>query len=270
MPDESAPLSTETWASLLGRWIEFAQASAVLPPDGDGERWRSAVASIIEIQAIAFAIQDLAVLPRADRDVARARASVVFEQAAARIHDIWRGRDLPESVVQLIEDARRTLEGSRFFGSQELWWPGPGQLEVPEWPDHKRIRSGADSQGSLWLAPPGTILMAGSPVGWWCDREPPKLAAALIECRIRPVAGPRQVYRRLDDAGRAIEDIVVPFDEELPAGVPLLAPLLDCGTRVGDFILGAAAWGFLQRAALGGKPGEKLKGRNIPLRFSTP
>ncbi len=262
MHDESAPLSTETWASLLGRWIEFAQVSVVLPSDGDGRRWRSAIPSIIEVQAITFALRDLAVLPREDRDVARARAGVVLEQASGRIHDIWRGLALPESVFELIEEARRTLEGTRFFGSQELWWPGPGTLEVPEWPGFKCICSGVDRRGTLCLAPPGSVLMVGSPVAWWCDREPPQLDSALEACRIRPVERPRQVYRRLDDSGRAIEDIIVPLDEELPAGLPMLVPILECGERVGDFVLAAGAWNHLQRAALAGEA--------IPLRVRTP
>ncbi|HRP64065.1 MAG TPA: hypothetical protein PK400_12270, partial [Phycisphaerales bacterium] len=67
------PLQTEalTWTGLLSQWVRFAQSAPALPKNAEGERWRAAVPSVIALQAVTFALNDLARLPVADRAHAR-------------------------------------------------------------------------------------------------------------------------------------------------------------------------------------------------------
>ena len=48
-----------TWAALLARWTEFAQSSLALPPDAEGDAWRTSIAPIISLQAITHALEEI-------------------------------------------------------------------------------------------------------------------------------------------------------------------------------------------------------------------
>ena len=99
---------TLTWTALLGRWIEFAQASVALPKDAEGERWRDSVPAVINLQAVTFALADVGELVAEDRPVALDRAAVMIDENSGKLAAIW-GKGLPESLREINEDARKAL-----------------------------------------------------------------------------------------------------------------------------------------------------------------
>ncbi len=103
---------TLTWTALLGRWIEFAQASMALPADGQGERWRESVSCVINLQAVTFALADLHTLSVVDRPVALDRAEVLIDDNERKLGAIW-AEELPGSLLEIIGDAHGSLTLAR-------------------------------------------------------------------------------------------------------------------------------------------------------------
>ncbi len=241
------PFSPETltWTGLLGRWIEFAQASMAIAESDDGDLWRASVADVIRLQAVTFALGDLSLLDAADRPFAVDRATVVVEAAVADLNAIWTGTMLPESLAEMFDDARRGLDEAPWRGATELLWPGPGSLVVPELPS-------SPIGGTLALMQPGTLAMPGEPVAWWIDRDPEPLLAALPTCRAEAVPLPRQVYRVITDDGHITEDVMVPISADPIPGLPLLVPICHRGEPIGHFTVDAEIWQQQQEAALAG------------------
>lgn len=101
-----------TWTVLLGRWVEFAQASMALPAGAEGDRWRGSVADIITLQAVTFALAELDSLPREEHPYARDKAEVLIDGSTANLERAWRGSAMPDDLRELVEDARRALEAS--------------------------------------------------------------------------------------------------------------------------------------------------------------
>ena len=99
-----------TWAALLGRWIEFAKASMALPDDAEGDRWRESVAAVINLQAVTFALADLDGLPPDECALALDKSEIIIDDNDARLAAIWSGDALPESLVELCDDARLALK----------------------------------------------------------------------------------------------------------------------------------------------------------------
>lgn len=230
------------WAALLGRWVEFAQASVSFPDDGPGGRWKRSVAPFIEVQAIIWALRELDRLPVPDRPVARDRAEVQVRRAAARLDEAWRGEPMPEAILELLDDATVALREAIYAGLVELVWPGPGVLDMPDL-DCGELR------GTLAVMPPGSPAMPGEPVAWFAEREP----LAIHGCDARPARRPMQVYREIDGAGRAVRDVVAPLEGDIPPGLPMLVALSIAGTPVGRFLHPAETWRAMQRAALAGR-----------------
>lgn len=87
--------------------------------------------------------------------------------------------------------------------------------------------------GDLFVAPPGTLLFQGSPAafagGWVGDVG---LGDSLEPAECVPQ---RQVYRQVDDAGRLVRDVVRRMVDDLPAGQPLLVPVIERGEVVRRF-----------------------------------
>jgi hypothetical protein len=98
-----------TWAALLGRWVQFAQASLSLPADAEGERWRASVPCVINLQAVTFALGDLSELPPDELALGRDRAAVLIDENAAKLGSIWQGQSIPESLIEIERDARAAL-----------------------------------------------------------------------------------------------------------------------------------------------------------------
>jgi len=255
-PGERLDPDVLSWTALLGRWMDFARASTARNDDG---RWAEAAASVIDLQAVTFALGELDRVPAGEQGVAVDRAALVVERARERLGAIWPpGDERPATIDALIADAQEALSVAEAAANErviELRWPGPGPLEVPDVLDPEDLaaanRDGVDGdrgRPTLLLMQPGTIAMPGEPVAWWRAHRGLRIAG----CGPRPVAGPRQVYRQFDDDGRITGDVIAPLDDRLLPGMPLLVPILVEGERVGRFTLDARRWAERQRAAMDG------------------
>ena len=159
---ESGSNDELTWASLLGQWAAFAQASKGLPKDAAGERWRAAVAPIIELQAVTFALGDIDKLRiPGERAVGVDTAQILVRKDAAALHELWRGEELPKEVVLLIDDAQRALEAARAGGVE--WRVGAERLECKHPGELAAALIEAGFAGDLFLPVPGGVLFPGSP-----------------------------------------------------------------------------------------------------------
>jgi hypothetical protein len=98
-----------TWATLLARWTDFARAAVALPAEGEPGRWRAAVAPIIGLQALTFALAEADQLSPDERAVALDRGAILIRRYAADLEKAWAGVPLPGEVVALLEDARGAL-----------------------------------------------------------------------------------------------------------------------------------------------------------------
>ncbi|MCC6680649.1 MAG: hypothetical protein IT445_07075 [Phycisphaeraceae bacterium] len=96
-----------TWSVLLGRWVQFARSAAALPREGDGKKLRDSVADLIMLQAVWFALQHLPELDANQRALGLDRAGVLIEKHEQALRRRWEDSPMPESMQQLIDDARR-------------------------------------------------------------------------------------------------------------------------------------------------------------------
>ncbi len=230
-----------TWATLLAKWTDFAKAAVALPKDGDGGRWRDAVAPIITLQAVTHALGELDEIDDADRPAALDRAELSCKDAAGRLHELWRGESLPNEVAALIEDSRVAFEMAANAGLE--WLVASDSLLAPHPGDLAETLSRHGFAGDLFLPSPGVPVFKNSvaafargPGGAAPDDGAIKAIESFLERRggrlsaPERIATPRQVYRQLDFATGAItRDLVVPMNEDLPPGQPLLVLAVDAG-----------------------------------------
>lgn len=108
MPDDP----NTTWPALLAHWFTFAQASIAFPQTPEGDRLRAAVPSIINLQAVTFALAELHLLQQADRPAAIDKAAHLIDQHAALLLGMFNANPNVE-LTTLINDARATLEAVR-------------------------------------------------------------------------------------------------------------------------------------------------------------
>lgn len=116
MPDSPAPSQDLTWAALLARWMEFARSSVALPPTTEGDRWRRAVAPIITLQAVTFALSEVPGLPPAEASMGIARADVLIENARRELLALWSVGEVSELHPELgavLSDAGEALSAAR-------------------------------------------------------------------------------------------------------------------------------------------------------------
>lgn len=107
--DFGAEARALTWAALLGKWTDLARAAVALPP---GDRWRSAVAPAIELQAVTCALSELDQLSPDERPLALDRASVLIERSEKTLRTLWGSDPLPPGLVALIEDAHTGMRAA--------------------------------------------------------------------------------------------------------------------------------------------------------------
>jgi hypothetical protein len=243
------PLRPEalTWTALLARWMEFAKASVAIPRGHDGPRWRASVPAVINLQAVAFALGDIARVDARDRPFARDQAAVIIRDAARDLARTWRGAAMPAGLREIVEDARTAHAASRYVGATELLWNGgAGGAEVLVMPEVPLD----DATGTLAAMQPGTLVMPGEPVAWWVGRDGGPIASALPACAPHEPAVPRQVYRQLDDEGMIVGDVLAPVTADPEPGIPLLVPLFEDGAPIGRFTHEPGAWEERQRKAM--------------------
>ena len=241
-PDGRPPLDTGvmTWAALLARWTDLVGAGEGLrrlhPGDEDVERWRESIPEVISLQAITFALGELERIPWEDRSIARDRADLGVGNAAQRLDGIWRGIEMPPSLLEIAADARQAVEQAVYVGLRWIRVTGDEPVRMPS------IDLETDpgiERGTLALAQPGTLMLPGSPLGWFTERPAPE---GLESVPAEHVPGPAvQVYRMLDERGRVEHDLVASL-RSLPAGLPLLVPITLDGRRIGRWLVDAEDW----------------------------
>jgi hypothetical protein len=249
-----------TWSALLSHWIALVKAGEGLvqaaPDDLDAARWRASIPEVVSLQAITFALGDLAQLPAADRPLARDRADLGVTAAASKLDEIWRGEEMPESVLEIAADARRSVEQAVYAGLKWIVLAGTtrGRMPVIDW------TSDPDAEhGTLAVMLPGTIILPGEPVAWWTERSQPP---ALTGSGWAVVDGPPvQVYRELDERGRVVGDLIASLDD-LPPGLPLLVPIVLDGHPIGRPTLDAATWAEANDRAFADAPDD------VPVRWT--
>jgi len=249
-----------TWAVLLARWTDFARSAVALPKDGEGGRVRESVAPMIGLQAIVFALGEVHRLPASERSLGLDRAEVLIARHVRELHDAWRGHAMPRELQILISDARGALAAARAFGTE--WIVLDERLVAPDPIPLAQRLIDAGFDGVVLAAAPGTVLFRGAPLLFatpHLDQEP---SGPFAGCAARDAAGPRQVYRQADDAGRPLRDLLLPMDETLPAGRPLLLPVIEEGRLVAEFDPAQAdAWRAEQERWLDGRTLPVVEGQ---------
>lgn len=245
-----------TWAALLGKWTEFAKAGVAFPDDSEGRRWKASVSPIISLQAVTMALGEIDLIREADeRAAALDRAEVVIRNEIGRLHDVWSTNGLkeplPDQLDELVRDAWNALQAAHSGGVE--WIVREHRLIAPDPTDHARRLIDAGATGNFFAAKPGTVLFRNEPLAFLHTGE---AELSFQGCRPRMAARPHQIYRQIDDAtGKIISDRVVAFEESLPAGMPLLIPVIDAGRLVAAFDdEETARWVEMQRQALGDEP----------------
>lgn len=247
-PPPPLPDGVIGWTALLGRWVEFARAAVAFPRDATGARWRASVAPAIGLQAVTFALAEIDRVAPDERPSALDRAELLVRKHTAELSGVWRGETLHPELVALANDARRALEAARGAGAE--WIVVDDRLTAPDLSAVCSRLAGAHRDAEAIVAAPGTLLFRGSPLAYFrpapIDAPPPGAA-------VRGAAAARQVYRQIDDTtGRAVRDLVAPLAAGLPAGRPLLTPVVENGRIVATLDRDAAdRWTRDQLRAIG-------------------
>lgn len=230
-----------TWSALLGRWTEFAKSAVALPTDGEGGRYRRAVAPAIALQATTQALGEIDTIDPQERAFAIDRAELTIRTHAAELHEIWSAEALPDAVRELIEDAADALElalaaGAEWLVESDTLIAGhPGALG-------EALRD-LGFNGDVLVPAPGVPLFRGAPAIFARDKaggQPDDDALAAIMAFAATLEGEpsepalvpygRQVYRQFDFAkGGPVRDFVAPLNADLPPGQPLLVPIVQEG-----------------------------------------
>ncbi|MCH2139159.1 MAG: hypothetical protein MK074_08940 [Phycisphaerales bacterium] len=213
MPDPT------TWTALLAHWTEMVKIARAL--DGHAEApLARAMPDIITCQALAHALPELDDLTVEQRSLALDRAGVMVGTVEGQMED----GPVHEALDLAFHEAQAALEDARLACAWMLVWDGPDSLEVPAPPEGVPARGDV---GTLLLALPGTIILPGTPVGWWTQRHEPMLSHFVPGMLAQPHARGLQVWRTLDDAGCWVKDTVLPIDTDGPDdAIPLLVPRL--------------------------------------------
>ncbi len=227
-----------SWAVLLARWTEFAQASVALPDNVTGDQWRASVAPIIELQSVTYALSELDEIDDEDRPSALDRAEVICKKASKALYRVW-DNEPPSDVEDIIDDARAMFEAASNAG---LEWCAAGDGFVSQ-PFESLLGRLADLgfKGDLFAPLPGHRLLAGTPVAF--ARAPGGAAPArqmqrVVDKFLATCGGggearrscPRQVYRRHDFATGGLQaDLVMAMSEPPIAGQPLLVLAMESG-----------------------------------------
>ena len=218
------------------------------PDDPDAHRWRDSITEIVTLQAVTFALGDLEALSEPDRALARDRADLAVTDSAASLDRRWKGVEMPLMLLEIAADARRAVEVAVYAGLRWLVPVGEGHRRMPA-----VDLEAAGVEGTLAIMQPGTLALPGEPMAWWTERGLPTELEALadgddFEIRRGP---PVQVYRDLDQEGRAAGDLVASL-QDLPAGLPLLVPVCLDGTPIGRFTIQESVWAAANDAAFKG------------------
>lgn len=240
-PAETPVDRTLTWPALLAHWMDFARSAVALPQTSEGDRWRESVAPIITLSAVTHALRELDSIDDGERPLALDRAEILCRDASARLHELWRGEEMPAELIEIVEDSRVAFEHAANAGVE--WLVESERLTCPH-PIALVDRLGRIGfPGDVFVPSPGVEVFrtsvcafARGPGG----SRPSAEAIRLIEGHLAQRGGrisrpgrvpmPRQVYRQIDFAsGRIERDLIVPLLDDLPAGQPLLVLAMERG-----------------------------------------
>jgi len=230
-----------SWSTLLAGWISFAQSAVALPKDEQGQRWRDSVAPTIGLHALAMALGEIDKVDPEERPLAMDKSEIGIKGHISELNKIWRGEPMPESIIELIDEAKLAWEIALHEGvawivcSERFVSFHPAQLASD--------LLDAGFIGEVLIATPGVEMFTGAPVaitrnsfgGQPDDDVLNMIQSFLSGCDgevghpqiIRPIC---QVYRQFDFIkGGALKDLVAPLTSELQAGQPLLVPIVSGG-----------------------------------------
>lgn len=231
---------TITWAALLGKWTDFARSAVALPDDGEGGRLKRAVANIIGLQAITQALAEIDALDPEERALGLDRAEMGIREHAAAIHAIYAREPMPAALTELVDDARLALAAASGGGLE--WTVADDRLICPHPAELIEALLEAGFAGDLFLPTPGVPIFASAPCafirridGGAIEPEMSEAVGAYLALggevgEPSRVSRARQIYRQFDfSRGGPVRDLVVPLDEGLPPGQPLLIPAIAAG-----------------------------------------
>ncbi len=238
-PDSSA---TATWATLLAGWTEFARSAVALPDDADGARWKDSIAPAIALHAASMALPELIRLDPEERPLAMDRSEMLIREQSGVLNQAWRGEPMPESLADLIADARLAWERALHEG---LEWSAASERFVAKHPAVlAETLLDAGFVGEVCVLSPNTAAFRGAIVATARERDGGPVddeiagivSAHLVERCDGSVDEPvvafplRQMYREMDFLkGGPVRDVRTPVVGVLPAGQPLLLPVVSGG-----------------------------------------
>ena len=227
-----------SWSTLLAGWVSFAQRALALPKDEQGQRWRDSVAPTIGLHALAMALGEIDKVDPEERPLAMDKSEIGIKAHVAELNEIWRGEPMPESIIELIEDAKAAWELALYEG---VAWIVASERFVAFHPaELGDALLNAGYLGEVMIATPGVELFKGAPIaiarnnsGGQPEDDILRMIQDFLEACdgqvehpliVRPVC---QVYRQFDYLkGGSAKDLVAPVIGELQAGQPLLIPVV--------------------------------------------
>lgn len=232
---------TATWATLLAGWTEFARSAVALPDNKEGGRWKDSIAPAIALHATSMALPELIKIDPEERPLAMDRAEILIREQCAALNTAWHAEPMPESLNELIADARLAWERALHEG---LEWSTTSERFIAKHPQVlAEALLDAGFVGEVCLLNPNTTGFEGSIVATARERDGGPVddeIAGLITNYLKRCEGKagepmiafplRQMYREMDFLkGGPVRDVRTPVVGVLPAGQPLLIPIVSGG-----------------------------------------
>ncbi|HLP83740.1 MAG TPA: hypothetical protein VK157_05270, partial [Phycisphaerales bacterium] len=194
--------------------------------------------AIISLQALACALGEIDDLPATERAAGLDLASVQIRALASQLNQAWHGEPMPQGVIDLMDDAKAALQAARDGGVEFTVVQGPLIAEHPAELAANLLAAGF--AGDLYLAAPGVPVFPTCPAGFVRVTQGGAPSADIIaeiatflgkrEVKYKGAPRFRQAYRQFDfSKGGPVRDVVIINDEGLPAGQPLLVPVILAG-----------------------------------------
>jgi hypothetical protein len=230
-----------SWSTLLAGWIHFAQTAVALPKNEEGQRWRDSVSPLISLHAHAMALGEIEKVDFEERPLAMDKSELGIKEQIVSLNQIWRSEPMPQTVIELIEDAKEAWEMALHEG---VVWVVSSERFLAFHPAHLAEELlDAGFIGEVLVASPGMEMFKGAPVliarensgGQPADDILKIIERYLGMCDgkvntpavIRPIC---QVYRQFDFLnGGAAKDVVASILSDLQSGQPLLIPVVSGG-----------------------------------------